>query len=57
MTDDSLVTDAAVLCWKQMHTLIENGASDEEVDKAMQAYWDACKQQMNAKEKSGVGHG
>ena len=50
MTDDSLVTDAAVLCWKQMHTLIENGASDEEVDKAMQAYLEACMQQMRSKE-------
>jgi hypothetical protein len=49
--DDSLVTDAAVLAWKQMHTLIENGASDADVDQAMRQYLEACEQQMKAKEK------
>lgn len=48
--DDSLVTDAAVIAWKNMHALIENGASDADVDQAMRQYLAACEQQMKAKE-------
>ena len=47
--DDSLLTDPAVIAWKQMHILIENGASDTDVDQAYRKYLEAVEEMMRLK--------
>ena len=47
--DDSLLTDPAVIAWKQMNILIENGASDTDVDQAYRKYLEAVEEMMRLK--------
>ena len=49
--DDAHLHDPAVIAWKNLHCLIDNGAPDTDIDQAMRQYLQACEEQMNQKER------
>lgn len=51
MKDDDSLHDPPTLCWRQMQTLIENGASEADVDIAFRRYLEACEEAMRIKER------
>lgn len=51
LLDDAHLHDPATIAWKNMHALIENGASNADVDQAYRAYLAEVENQMDLKQK------